>query len=157
MIASRSPHRRAGLSLIEVLLALAIFLMSLVVIARLVDIGTDRELEGRFQTRGARLAQSKMAEIESGAIDLTATGGTFDGDDSEWSWTAEATQQSAPNLYLVKVTVSRDLKGSTFSVVLAQMIIDPSVMGAASEATRPDPSAAATGTGTGTGTGGMTP
>ena len=50
------PGCRRGLSLIEVLLSLTIFLLALVVLARLVDMGTDRELEARLQTRGTRLA-----------------------------------------------------------------------------------------------------
>ena len=134
--APRSP--RSGLSLIEVLLALAIFLMSLVAIARLVDMGADRELEGRLQTRGTRLLQFKMAEIASGAVPLTATDGSFDGDDADWSWSMEAQAQGPPNLYLVTVTVSRDLKGRKYQLSLTQMLLDPAAVGAAAEATRPD-------------------
>jgi type II secretion system protein I len=136
-VIARAP-RRQGLSLIEVLLALAIFLMSLVVIARLVDMGTDREMEARFQNRGSRLAQAKLAEIESGASSLDATEGQFDGDDSAWSWTMSAEQQTAPSLYLVTVTVTRDVKGQPFTVTLSQMVLDPTVFGTAGEAARPD-------------------
>ena len=68
-----------GLSLIEVLLALTIFLLSLVVLGRLVDMGTDRELEARFQTRGTRLALDKLAEFESGRDRLRRRAGTSTG------------------------------------------------------------------------------
>ena len=132
---------RGGLSLIEVLLALTIFMMSLVVIGRLVDMGTDREMEARYQTRASRLALDKLGEFESGARALDETSGAFDGpDDGGWEWTAEAQpqEQIAPNLYLVKVTVGRDLKGRRFEVVITQMIFDPAMMGSAAEAIRPD-------------------
>jgi general secretion pathway protein I len=125
-----------------VLLALAIFLMSLVAIARLVDMGTDRELEGRLQTRGTRLVQAKMAEFESGVTPFTTTDGSFDGDDSVWSWsmTDEVQMQGPPALHLVTVTVSRDLKGRPYTITLSQLMLDPTQTGGAAEATRPDPS-----------------
>jgi Tfp pilus assembly protein PilV len=137
----RAGSPRRGLSLIEVLLALTIFLMSLIVLGRLVDMGTDRELEARFQTIGTRLALDKLAEFESGARSLEETGGSFDGaDDAQWSWTATAQLQDqvAPNLYLVTVTVSRDLKGRNFAVTMSQMMLDPALVGSAAEAVRPD-------------------
>jgi general secretion pathway protein I len=135
--------RRRGLSLIEVLLALTIFMLALVVIGRLVDMGTDREMEARYQTRGTRLALDKLAEFESGARSLDETSGGFDGpDDGGWSWVASAQLQDqvAPNLYLVTVTVSRDLKGRDVSVTMSQMMLDPALTGSAAEAARPDPS-----------------
>lgn len=129
---------RSGFSLIEVLLALTIFLLALVVLGRLVDMGADRETESRFKTQGTRLALAKLAEFESGAISLDETNGTFEGDDSTWSWSASAETQSTPNLYHVTVKVTRDFKGQDFSVTLSQLILDPSLFGKATEATRPD-------------------
>jgi hypothetical protein len=128
-----------------VLLALTIFLLALVVISRLVDMGTSRELESRFQTRATRLAQTKLADFESGVESVTSptTEGTFEGDDADWSWQATVEpHETAPNLYIVSITVSRDLKGQMFSVTMSQMMLDPAVVGGAGEATRPDPNAA---------------
>jgi Tfp pilus assembly protein PilV len=142
--ARASRPLRRGLSLIEVLLALTIFMLALVVLGRLVDMGTDREMEARYQTRGSRLALDKLGEFEAGTRSFEETSGTFDGaDDGGWEWTAEATLQDqvAPNLYLVKVTVFRDLKGRRFEVAMSQMMLDPAVMGSAAEAVRPDGSA----------------
>lgn len=139
--APRSPVRR-GLSLIEVLLALTIFMLALVVIGRLVDMGADREMESRFQTRGTRLALDKLAEFESGARSFDETGGQFDNaDDAGWSWRAEAVPQESPNLYLVTVHAERDLKGQMYTVTMSQMILDPAYLGTAAEAARPDGSA----------------
>jgi Tfp pilus assembly protein PilV len=128
------------LSLIEVLLTLAIFLTALVAIARLVDMGADLELDARYQSRGTRLAQAKLAEVECGAIPLESGSGTFDGDDADWSWTLTVQSYDIPNLYLVSVSVSREVKGQTVTVTLSQLIFDPSLWGTAGEATRPDPS-----------------
>jgi general secretion pathway protein I len=130
-------YKRAGLSLIEVMLSLAIFTMSLVAIARLVDMGTDRQIESSLQIRAARLAQSKMGEIVSGFLPISqasSASGNFD-NESEWSFSVTAVPQSAPNLYLVTVTVSRDNRGQTFKLALAQMVIDPPMMGSGAAAT----------------------
>jgi general secretion pathway protein I len=136
----RRTEPRQGLSLIEVLLALAIFLTALVAIARLVDMGADLELDARYQSRGTRLAQAKLAEVECGAIPLESGSGTFDGDDADWSWTLTVQSYDIPNLYLVSVSVSREVKGQAVTVTLSQLIFDPSLWGTAGEATRPDPS-----------------
>ncbi len=130
--------KRKGLSLIEVLLAMTIFFIAIVAISRLVDIGTDRELEARLHSTGSRLAQSKLAEVETGIESLESEGGEFGEAELGWSWTMSA-EAEATNLYLVTITVTRDLKGRPFTLSFSQMIIDPAVKGSATEAARPDP------------------
>jgi Tfp pilus assembly protein PilV len=137
------------MSLVEVLLAMTIFLLALVAISGLVDMGTNLEYDSRLQTRGTRLALSKLADFESGAESLSdsANEGTFEStDDAGWSWTAEITPQTPPNLYLVSITVSRDVKGVPFTLTMSQMIYDPVYLGTAGEATRPDGSSGTGGT-----------
>jgi len=148
--------RQAGFSLIEVLLALAIFLMSVVAIAHLVDMGMDRELESQFKIRGARLAQSKMGEITSGVLgpfsSLSSSEGTCD-NEPEWTWSMSATVQgNTPNLYLVTLTLKRDNRGQPFKFILTQMAIDPYTMGSAQPATSTADAGSATSTLYGNGT-----
>lgn len=133
---------RAGLSLIEVLLALAIMLLALVAIGRLVDVGLDRSLDAQFQTRGTLLAESKLAEVEAGVIPIQSGGnGTFE-EDPAWSWTVEPTPSGPANLYQVTVTVSRASPGRPFSVSLTQLILDPAIVGSAAQAEDPEAAAA---------------
>ena len=104
---------RPGMSLIEVLLALTIMLISLAAIGQLVGIGTERGLEAQFQTRGTRLAQAKMAEVEAGVIPIDSGGeGGFEStDDAAWTWAVESQPAGPPNLFLVTVHVTRDNRG----------------------------------------------
>lgn len=133
----RRRGRRPGLTLIEVMLALAILLIALAAIGQLVDIGSDRGLEARFHVRGTRLAQAKLAECEAGVIDVTGgSGGTFD-DEPDWKWEVTSTPEDATNLYKVSVTVTRDYRGKDFSITLGQLIYDPKMMGSAAQAERP--------------------
>lgn len=131
----RRARGRRAFTLIEVLLALAIFLLALVAIAGLVDMGVDRELEAQLKVRGSRLAQAKMGEVLSGSLgslaQVTSSSGSFD-NDTDWSYqvTSELAQTTSapPNLYTVQVQVSRDYKGHKFMFTLTQMAIDPYYM-----------------------------
>jgi type II secretion system protein I len=153
----RSPHRRPGISLLEVLLALAIFLLALVAIGQLVDIGTDHALDSQAQATATRLAQSKLAEVEAGVIPLdgSSPSGSFDVE-PEWTWTVSSTQANIPNLYTVTVQVSRQFRNRQFQVSLTQLVFDPNMMGNAQEAQPPQTSSggSTSGSGTTSGTGG---
>lgn len=137
--------KRSGLSLIEVMLSLAILLMSLAAIGQLVTMGSDRGLDARFTMRGTRLAESKMAEVEVGAIKLDAAsgGGSFEGDDSAWSWSCDVQPGGPPNLFQVTVKVTRDVRGTPFEISIGRMLFDPSLVGSAAQAERPAESEAA--------------
>lgn len=143
----RPSPRRSGLTLIEVLLALAIFLMALIAIAALVDMGTEREVQSQFRIRASRLAQAKMGEVVSGSLGalstLSSDAGSFD-NDTDWNWSMSATPQGVPNLYIVQVTVSRDFKGQQFQFVLTQMAMDPYMMGSGAAATTTSSAGSAT-------------
>lgn len=132
-------RQRPGLSLIEVLLSVAIFFMAIVAISRLVDMGTDTELQARLNSTGSRLAQSVLAQVEAGIIPMDSSQGEFSDADAGWTWTLTAPLQST-NLYNVTVTVTRNFKGQSFSITMSQMILDPTVKGVAGEVTRPDQS-----------------
>jgi general secretion pathway protein I len=146
--------RRPGISLLEVLLALAIFLLALVAIGQLVDLGIDHALDSQAQATATRLAQSKLAEVEAGVIPLdgSSPSGTFDVE-TEWSWNVSSTQANIPNLYTVTVQVSRQFRNRQFQVTMTQLVFDPNMMGNAQEAQKPQ-TTSSSGTTSGSGTGG---
>lgn len=134
----RSP-KRDGLTLIEVILAMAIFMMSYAAISRLVDLSAERVLEVRFRLQGTRLAQSKMDEVYAGVIPLEGDAGRpFEGEEP-WRWAVDVQPGDFENLYRVTVTVSRELAGrdDPFEVRLTRLLIDPATRGNLA----PDPAA----------------
>ena len=134
-----APARRAGLSLLEVLLALAIFLFSLAAIGALVDFGNGRATAAAMQTTATRLAQAKLAEVEAGAVSVTTGGsGTFD-EEPEWNWSVEPGAATIPNVYPITVRVWREAAGRTHEVTLTQLVFDSAQMGNAAEAQPPEP------------------
>ncbi len=131
LLPSRPAAPRLGLSLLEVLVALAIFLLSFVAIGRLVTLATDHALDIQQQSQATRLAQSKLNEVIAGAESLQGGSGSFD-EDPSWQWTV-ATEQSSdvPNLWTVTVTVTHPggEGGEDVTATLSQMVIDPSIRG----------------------------
>jgi general secretion pathway protein I len=125
---------RPGMTLLEVILALAIFLFTLAAISQLFSMATDQAADIQFQSRATRLAQSKMSEYVSGVMDFGSNGtssGTFDPEEPDWNWNADVMPDgSAQNLYHVTITVSRDmpLRGK-IQTTLTQWVFDPRYKG----------------------------
>jgi type II secretion system protein I len=128
---TRPAKVRPGLSLLEVLVALTIFLLSFVAIGKLVTYSSDKAIEIQYQSHATRLAQSKMNEVIAGVVPLEGGGsGNFE-EDPEWHWSVEAEQGGdVSNLWTVTVTVSRTFGGGEeVSSSLTQMVLDPSIRG----------------------------
>lgn len=150
--------RRPGVTLIEVLVATAIFLIAVVAIMQLMSVSTDQALDVQLRSRAARLCQSKLNEYAAGVEAVGSAAGSANGsfeEDDEWQWSADVQADStAANLYRVTVTVSRDTatRGKV-EISMTQFVFDPAQRGQL--VVTPPPAAAASGTsGTGTTTGG---
>jgi prepilin-type N-terminal cleavage/methylation domain-containing protein len=143
---------RQGLSLLEVLVAMAIFLFALVGIGRLITFGTDRAMDAEQQSRAAQLCLSKMAEVNAGVVSLSSQADVPFDEDPDWTWTLDAEQGNITGLWTVTVTVSRQRNGlPPMQSSLHQMILDPSLRGSAT-----DVSAASSATDTSGASGGNT-
>lgn len=148
---ARPAARRSGLTLLEVLLSLTIFLIALAALGSLIDLGEDNASRAALTTTGTRLAQSKLAEVEAGVVDCTSSGSGNCDDEPGWTWNVESAAGPATNLYAITVRVGKDYKGKRFEVTLAQMVCDPNQMGGAAAA---QPPTTATSTTTTSSTGG---
>jgi general secretion pathway protein I len=131
---SRQPRR--GLSLLEVLVALAVFLLSYIAIHQLMNLATNHAIEVAYRNRATQLAQRKLAEMFAGVESFQSSGdSSFDEpDDSEYSWSSNVeTYPNEDNLSVVSVTVSRPFNNSTLSVTLTQMMVNPTVLGSSQD------------------------
>lgn len=121
---------RNGLSLLEVLVALAIFLFSLVALSQLIDMGSDNARNVAWLGESSLLAQSRMAEVLAGSILLSSQSDAPCDEAPDWTWSMDAEPDNAPGLYRVKITVGRTRPdGTRFETVLNQMVIDPLTRG----------------------------
>jgi general secretion pathway protein I len=135
MLRRRPTAIRRGLSLMEVLVALAIFLGAMVVIGRLIIMGGERALEVQLQSEAARLCQSQMAKVVAGIESLTSQSDLAMEDDSDWKWSMECEQGNITGLWSVTVRVYKDrVDGSKVEASLSQLVLDPSMRGSTFDA-----------------------
>ena len=130
----RSPGQsrpRPALTLLEVLISLAIFLLSIGALSHLVNLSSQRAFAIRQHSQAARLCQSKMAEVMMGAVSLQSQKDASFDEDDDWQWSMDCSQSSSSTLlWTVTVTVKNKKDGKdSFEETLTQMILDPSQKG----------------------------
>lgn len=104
-------RHRSGLSLLEVILAIAIFGGSLAVIGELIRLGTRSAMEARELTTAQLYCESKMAEVASGIIPQQPIGLTpidIQNPVPEWYYTVEVAQTDREGLLGVYVMVIKN-------------------------------------------------
>lgn len=90
--ATRRLINRRGLSLLEVVLAVSIFTMSMAAIYQLISIGFRNTVDSRLQTQAVVRAESKMSEVVANSNLLQTTGASpFEEDaataiEGTWTW-----------------------------------------------------------------------
>jgi general secretion pathway protein I len=122
------PATRGGLTLLEVILSVAIFLGSLTAIMKILDNGRESELMTRMQTEAVMRCEAKMAEVVAGIEEAVTSGDQpfSDSEDGSWTWRMDVVDSGIPGLLQVNVTVERKI-GSTplASFTLLRYMRDP--------------------------------
>ena len=99
---------RAGITLLEVLVSVAIFLGALTTIMQLLSLGKRAEMMTRLQTEAVMRCEAKMAEVVSGAQELTSVDNEVFPDSEGsgmWQWRLTSMNSSAGGLLQVTVRV----------------------------------------------------
>ena len=96
---------RRGITLYEVVLALAIFSGSMAAISQIIATGTRAAVQSRLQSQAMLLCQSKMAEVVSGAVPPKAGGESAFTEPGLEGWTYSITLNPGPRLGLQEVVV----------------------------------------------------
>ena len=144
----RGRAKRRGMSLLEVLTALAIFMFSVVVISQMVTTSSRMALESRRLTQAALLCESKIGELVSGLLPLeSASPQPIPEADQNWTYevlcepqewtTVPIDGQSIPGLYVVHVTVAWQTAQGTdrMEYTLSRVMLDPRVKAPAAQQT----------------------
>ncbi len=161
--ARRRPLRR-GLTLWEVMLALAILGGSIAVIGQLVRLGVRAAGDARNLSQAQLLCESKLAELSSGMEPLQPVLAAPYPFEPDWVYSVEVQPVDQQGLLAVRVTVEQitDERPFPLTYSLDRWIIDPSLefqqveMEAAEEAAQAEEAAASgTGTGSSSASGGM--
>jgi type II secretory pathway pseudopilin PulG len=124
------------LTLLEVIVAMALFLMALGAIGPLIQMAQDRAMVVQLQATALQKCQSKLSEVMVGAEQLSTQNDMPFSDNApneNWMWAMEANQgvNGISNLWQIQVRVYRELdSGQKVEVSMGQMILDPSIRGA---------------------------
>jgi type II secretory pathway pseudopilin PulG len=100
-----STAGRRGMSLLEVFVALAIFIAALAVITQIISTGSRASARAQFQSEATLRAESCMAEAIAGIIPLQNDRKAFD-DDSSWQWSLAI--ESGPHVDTLLLTVTTE-------------------------------------------------
>jgi general secretion pathway protein I len=103
------PRRddRRGLSLLEVMLSLAIFLVAMTGVSQLIANGVRASLRAKLETEAILRCESKLAEIVTGAEMFQSVSETPFPEDPAWVWTSTIVPRDNDVLYEIEVLVER--------------------------------------------------
>ena len=131
---STNRTSRAGLSLLEVILSLSILGVSMVAIGHLFNLGFRSAADVQLRSEANMIADTTMAEIAAGVIDISAGGGAVEGN-PEWQYEVNSQQSEQPGLLSVSLKVSRENDpDNNVSVSLVRFVPDPNFEPAQSSA-----------------------
>jgi len=124
------------MTLLEVVLALAIFFGSLAVLSQLAWNGSRAAVQGRLQSQAVVRCEAKLAEVVCGAVPLQNSSPQPYTDDPKWSWSVSLGQTQYAELVVVEVTVTHEGGSSLGNVTqkLTRWMRDPALFEAALEA-----------------------
>jgi len=122
-----SSFSRRGLSLLEVLLAIAILGGAMVVISQFLNLGYRAASSARLRVEAGTLCDTKMAELAAGVLPLSPTSGEVIEENPTWNYTVSVENASQVGLLAVTVTVSQNNVGNQLpmSLSIVRLMPDP--------------------------------
>ncbi len=125
----RAARRRRGLSLLEVILAIAILAGCIAAIGQLVSLGSRQAEESRDLTKAQLLCESKIAEVAAGAVPAEAASSAPFEHDTNWLYSVVVNSLDDQSLLSVEVTVQQaEFVGERpLTCTLTCWMIDPSL------------------------------
>lgn len=123
-------RNRAGLTLLEVLISLAIFLGALTALSQLIGIGSRAAVQAQLRTQAILKCQSKLAEVLAGAQPLESVSQAAFEDEENWKWSLDVQPGAYENMLQLTVSVLYSGAGEsvTTSYQLTRQIRDPAML-----------------------------
>ena len=124
-----SRNVRSGLSLLEVVLSMTIFVGAVTALSQLTTNGMSAAVKGRLDTQAILRCESKLAEISAAIEPLEDISDQSFQDDENWTWSLATSGGPHADVLFVTVTVTYNGQSdlSSTSVSLSKLIRDPAV------------------------------
>lgn len=133
-----TQHPRSGITLLEVVLALAIFIAAFAVISQILNNGSRTATKAQLTSEAVFRCEKQMNSLLSGVVPLQSasqvpfddisSAGTGLSGNNQWRWTANVLESGITNLLQVEVIVEhiREVDGQpNASFMLTRLIRDP--------------------------------
>jgi len=114
----RTLAKREGLSLLEVLLAIAILGGALAVIGQLVGLGYHHALQARLRSDGNVYCDTKMAEVAAGVLPLEAVSQQTLDENPDWVYSVSIEASDQPGLLVVTVTAHPSQQRTRMPIII---------------------------------------
>lgn len=126
---------RHGLSLLEVILAIAILGGSLAVLGELLRLGSMAAARSRDLSTAELLCETKLAEVASGIEPMDGASSTPIDDSGEWLYSVTVGETDQEGLLSILVTIQQNPETAARPVMfsLTRWVIDPTVQQAAED------------------------
>jgi len=120
---------RQGISLFEVVLAIAIFIGALTAISQILRTGSRAAIRAQLQSEAVLLCERRMNEVLSGVQPLEAVQQATFEQGQNWSWSLNITEGGVVNLLQLEVIVEHtgENDNSKVSYHLTRLLRDPQV------------------------------
>ncbi|MDA7874841.1 hypothetical protein N9Z64_02330 [bacterium] len=124
---------RAGLTILEVLISIAVLLFAMTGVSTLINNGLRSSVDGQARIRAATLCNSKMAEILSGDGPANIRQGEirFPPPYETWAWQSALTPSVYPNLSTLTIEVfPHSAKSTDIRFELSRLILTSEIANA---------------------------
>ena len=130
-ISANHESRRAGLTLLEVLISLSIFLAALTALSQLIGIGSRAAVQTQLRTQAIFRFQSVLAEVLAGAQPMESVAmSAFDDESENWKWSLNVEPGDYENMLKLTVLVQYigDSETVSTSYQLIRQVLDPAML-----------------------------
>lgn len=135
-IQNPKSHPRHGLTLLEVILALAILGLALAAITQLISIGARAARESRDLTRAQIIAESILSELTVEALPLETIEGLSVPHEPDWMFSTLVEGTDEPGMIAVHVVVEHvdPPDGQPLRFIVTRWFVDPDLVAEGEEA-----------------------
>ena len=118
-------RQRKGLSLLEVILAIAILGVAMAVLYQMIGVGYRSAIETRARTDANILLDTKMAEVAAGVIPLENAGGVEIAENPDWDYSVDVAEAEQIGLLSVTVTIEQTRVDRPLVISVVRFMPDP--------------------------------
>lgn len=113
--------------MLEIVIALAIFLAATTVIGQLISTGSQAAIGAQLKAEAARRCETVMSEAIAGVVPLESTGDVAFEDDPYWTWSLDVAEAPVADLTQVIARVTRQTRSGQppITMEMVRWVRDP--------------------------------